>query len=119
MLEQGKTAGEYIISEVCHDLSRDKVSVSGGKLVAGTVLGVITSTGVRVPLDVAASDGSQNAAEVLWNNTDATVAVSAVTTSALTAVRESDLVWPSGITDAQKTAAIEALASKHIKVKGA
>lgn len=60
---------EYLFSEAESDRSREQVDVSGGAdpgLVAGTVLGMITATGVYVRHAPGASDGSENVAGILF-----------------------------------------------------
>ncbi|MGI4849563.1 MAG: head decoration protein [Janthinobacterium lividum] len=71
-------------------------NVLGGatKVLAGTVLGMITTTKVYVPLAPGASDGSQNAAAILG----ATKNVTAANKNAAMVVRDcevnaSELIW--------------------------
>lgn len=117
-LVEGKHPGEYVIDEVSCDLSREKVTIGSGNNVDGTVLGMKTADKTYHPLTPGASDGTQNAAAILRGSADASSAsVDAIATTRLTAVRDSNLTWPAGITEPQKEAAIAKLAEKHIIVK--
>lgn len=107
-------AGEYILSEL-PNLSRDQRIVSAGTHVPGTVMAQVTASKELVALDPAAATGAEVAVAVLYDHADASVAaVPAVVSARLTAVRATDLVWPAGITDPQKTTALAQLASQHI-----
>ena len=107
-----KHAGEFLKSEANGSRSRENIMVTGGAEVgACTVLGRITDSGLYKPLDLAASDGTENAAAVLY------AAVDASFEDAMGAgiVRDAELIgdvldWPEGIDDAAKTAQIKKLA---------
>lgn len=117
-LVEGKHPGEHIVHEESKDLSREKIILATGNLLAGAVLGRITAGSECVELAPAAADGSEVAMGILWANTDATVAaVSAVAHTALTKVRDENLTWPVGITGPQKTAAIAELKALNIIVQ--
>ena len=63
--------GEWLVSEGNGKISRDEVTVtvSGAtKWLSGTVLGKITASGKYIKYDNGASDGSQAAAGILWND---------------------------------------------------
>ncbi len=65
--------GEFLLSEADFTLSRDEITiVSGQNLVAGTVLGKITTGGKYKIYANGDGDGSQVAAGVLLNAVDAT-----------------------------------------------
>lgn len=61
-----------------------------GVLLSGTVLGVITASGLSVPVDSAASDGSQNPSTVLTDNVDTDKAEDVISTGYETGVFRSD-----------------------------
>jgi hypothetical protein len=68
-------AGGFVQSEANFYRSRDHVTIEGGtggagKVNAGTVLGQITSTKKFIPWAHAASDGSQTAVAILWDDVD-------------------------------------------------
>jgi hypothetical protein len=73
---EGRHNGEFIMSELPGNLSRDNVTiVSGaGVLVAGTVLGKITASGKYTTSLLASSDGSEDPVAILINDVDATSA---------------------------------------------
>jgi hypothetical protein len=68
--------------------------------------------------DASAVDGSQNAVAILCYDTNATSADTKTTVMARDAeVHDGKLIWKSGITAAQKTAALQSLESKLIVVR--
>jgi hypothetical protein len=81
----------------------------------GTVLGKITATGKYAPFDPSAADGSETAKTVALEDIDVPETGDEQTVVLVHGVVMADeLVWPSGITDAQKTAALESLSSGGI-----
>ncbi|MBR0687337.1 head decoration protein [Bradyrhizobium manausense] len=116
-------AGGYIQSEANPFLSRDQVTIEGGtggagKVYAGTVLGQITATGKYVPWAHGASDGSQNAKAILWDDVDATASdVLGAVTSRESEVRKADLTFDATANGSQINAAIAALAAFNIIVR--
>lgn len=120
-LTQGlRPTAHYIVSEGNGYRSREQiVIVSGsGKLDAGTVLGKITASGKFKPYTAAASDGSQNAAAILYEGCDATSAdVRRTVTARDSEVQADVLVWAAGVTDPQKTTALTALAALGIAAR--
>lgn len=81
---------------------------------AGTVVAK-NAAGKFVPLALGASDGTQNAAGIIGMTTDTTT----VDKKAPFVVRDAEvnaaeLIWPAGITGAQTTAALAALAALGI-----
>jgi hypothetical protein len=76
------------------------------------------SPAIVVPLNLGASDGSQNAAGILLFTTDATAGAVKTTMIAREAVLSSyGLTWPAGITQAQQDAAVAQLGAKGIQVR--
>lgn len=72
-LNEGRHAGEFLLSEAAGSRSRENVTIASGQdLGAGAVLGKITASGKYVAVDQAASDGSQTAVAVLLDTCDAT-----------------------------------------------
>jgi hypothetical protein len=107
------TESKYISDVVAweedgHYYSRDVVTVaSGSNLALGTVIGIVTATGKAVQLNPTASDGSEKAAGVLIEAVDATNADAKGLYIAREAIlRPSGLVWPDGITTAQRNTAL-------------
>jgi hypothetical protein len=71
-LQEGRYAGEFVVSEGNGRISRETMTVlSGQSLQAGAVLGKVTASGKYKALNPAASDGSQAAAGVLYDAVDA------------------------------------------------
>lgn len=113
---EGRYPGEWLLWEEDNFYSREKVTVAAGsKLDTGTVLGRVTDTGKVVQLDPAGEDGSESAYGILFSAVDASDADAegvAIVRHAI--VDPNRLVWPSNITQAQKNAALSALAEKGI-----
>lgn len=116
---EGRHPAEYILSEANGYRTREVGTLlTGNKLVPGTVLGRITASGKLTVLTPGASDGSQTAAGVLYDNVDATAADKPAVYHARDAeVNGLALTWPVGISAPNKTAAITALAALGIIVR--
>lgn len=111
---EGTNAFEAILTY--DNISKDTVTlISGQNLAAGTVLGLITASGKYTLHNNAASDGSEVAAAVLPVASDASGGdLSVVAITRLAEVKEDLLVWKAGISGANKTAGLAALAAKFI-----
>lgn len=120
-LTQGlRPTAHYLVSEANGFRSRDTgvIASGSGKLDAGTVLGRITASKKLVPLAPGASDGSQNAAAILYEACDATSAdVRRTITARDSEVQAAVLVWAVGVNDTQKTAALAQLAALGIAAR--
>ena len=120
-LTEGKHAGGFLVWEVLRDYTRETVTIASGagKLEPGTVLGKITTGGKYTVLTPGASNGSQNAAGILWVGVDATDADAAgvVILRGPAIINRHELVWPEGATEAQITAATTALAALGILLR--
>lgn len=110
--------GHYIVSEANGYRSREEiVIVSGaGVLKAGRVLGKIAASGKYTSYTPGASDGSQNAAAILYQGCDATSAdVRRTITARDTEVNAAVLNWGAAVTtDTHKNTALAALAALGI-----
>lgn len=107
-------AGAHVLHEVDKQLSREEVVITGGSFEVAAVLGKVTASGKYTEFDPAAVDGSETAAAILFDAVDASAAdESGVIHDCLTIVRESDLVWKAGVTEAEKTAALAALRTNN------
>ncbi len=117
-LTEGKHAGGFLIWEVLRDYTRETVTLASGagKLAPGTVLGKITTGGKYTGLAPGATNGSQNAAGILWGAVDATDAdvlgVAVVRGPAI--VNRHEISFPEGATEAQITTATTALGALGI-----
>ena len=117
-LTEGKHAGGFLVWEVLRDYTRETVTLASaaGMLEPGTVLGKITTGGKFTALAPAATNGSQNAAGILWAGVDASAADApgVVLLRGPAIVNRHEIVWPEGATEAQITAATTALAALGI-----
>lgn len=95
--------------------------ISGQNLAVGAVLGKITASGKYTAVAPAASDGSEVACAVLLASTDASSAdTKTIILARGPAVVAADfLVWPSGATGGQKTAATAQLTALGIVSRAA
>jgi hypothetical protein len=102
------------------------ITAGGTAFVAGDAfsitVGVESNLADRrfVPLNLSATDGSQNVAGIAFGRliSDASIEqVRTAVTSGPAEVRGSDLIWPAGITAAQKAEGIEQLRRMNIKVR--
>jgi hypothetical protein len=120
-LTEGRHAGGFLVWETSRDYTRETVTLTSGagKLEPGTVLGKITTGGKFTQLAPAASNGSQNAAGILWGPADATAADAAavVVLRGPAIVNRNDLIWPTGATEPQVAAATAALAALGILLR--
>ena len=117
-LTEGKHAGGFHVWEVLRDYTRETITIASGAgtLAPGTVLGKITSGGKYTVLTPGATNGSQNAAGILWGAVDASAADApgVVLLRGPAIVNRHEIVWPDGATEAQITAATTALAALGI-----
>lgn len=124
-LTEGKNTGEFILAEPEELISRETVTVTvaaATKLSPGRVLAQLSATGKYVDYDNAGSDGSEEAAGILYTELDNSAGVSpadftAVIVARLAAVRKADLSWNSGVDGAGKTAAYADLAALQIMAR--
>lgn len=115
---EGNRTGEYLLSEGNGGISRETVTITGGTYTAGQVLGKVSASGKYTAHDPAATNGSQHASAVLYNDVDASTAdTEGVVTARLAEVTGAVLIWKGGIADAEKVTAISKLAEKHIIVR--
>ncbi|MGH7343274.1 MAG: head decoration protein [Candidatus Rokuibacteriota bacterium] len=120
VITEGMNLGDLLKYEAPNLYSRDQVTVLAGQnLALGAVAGIVTATGKVKKLDPSATDGSQTAAGVILQPIDATAGDSSdgllVARHAIAA--DHALVWPAGITTAEKTAAIAQLKNLGILVR--
>lgn len=116
ILKDSRGAGHFILSEANGYRSRQRISVGANQaLLSGQVLGKLTAGGAYVKLAPAAADGSQTVAGILFDDVVTTAEVAdAVSFERDGEVNAADLVWPAGITENQKAAALAALAAKGV-----
>lgn len=116
--ENTNRPGAHILHEASSQYSREKVTVTAGNYKAGTVMAKVTATGKYKQLAPAAADGTQTATVIMFAGVDASALDKEATVNDIaTIVRDSSLIWPSGITGPQKLAAIASLRAQGIKVR--
>jgi Bacteriophage lambda head decoration protein D len=115
-LQEGRYAGEFLVSEGNGRISREIITVlSGETLQAAAVLGKVTASGKYKALDPAAVDGSEVAAGILYDAVDASAAdAEGVAIVRMAEVNAAELVWPAGISSGEQTTALGELAALSI-----
>ena len=120
-LTEGRHAGGFLVWEGSRDYTRETVTIASGagKLEPGTVLGKITTGGKFTVLSPGASNGSQNAAAILWDGVDATAADApgVVVLRGPVIVNRHEIAFPTGATEPQIAAATAALAALGIVLR--
>jgi len=119
-VSQPKNLGDLLKYEAPSLYSRETDTVAAGqKLALGTVVGRDTASSKLKAIDPAATDGSEIAIGVLAGDVDATLIdrEDAILIARHAIVARSALVWPSGITAAQKAAAIAQLTFLGVLVR--
>jgi Bacteriophage lambda head decoration protein D len=116
VLNEGRYAGEFLVSEGNGRISRKIITVLSGEILqAATVLGKVTVSGKYKALDPAASDGSEVAAGILYDAADASAAdAEGVAIVRMAEVNAAELVWPDGISGPEQTTALAELAALSI-----
>lgn len=120
-----KLLSDLLVREVEPEISRETITVLAGsgtdrELAMGTVVGKITASSKIVALTPGASDGSQTAWGVILDDVTAPVGTDATGLAFANGpvlLRTEAIIWPAGISDANKAAAIAALAAKLIKIR--
>ena len=121
VLSETQHAGGFLVWEVLRDFTRETVTLAAGsgKLLPGTVLGKVTTGGKYTALAPGATNGSQNAAGVLWAAADASDAdrAAVVIVRGPAILNRSELILPDGITEAQMTSLTTALLALGIVLR--
>ncbi|QKS28138.1 MAG: head decoration protein [Candidatus Accumulibacter similis] len=116
-LTEANNLGDLLKYEAPNLYSRDRVTVSAGQnLALGAVVGSVTATGQVKALDPSASDGTELPTGVLLGAVDARLAdrPDGLIVARHAVVADTALVWPFGITPAEKNAALATLKSLGI-----
>ena len=119
-LTQAPNLGDLLKYEAPNLYSREQATVAAGQnLPLGAVVGRMTATGKLAALDPSATDGTEVAAGVLGNAVDATLIdrEDAILIARHAIVARQALVWPAGLTAAQRAAAIAQLEARGILVR--
>ncbi|OHV85799.1 head decoration protein [Ensifer sp. LCM 4579] len=123
LIDSGKREGGYIIGELQSETggmyARERGTLLAGTVgKSGMVVGVVTASGKYTPLTPGATDGSEDAAAILFSSVDASAAdAPAVFHVRGCEVNDAELIWPDGISANDKAAAIAALKAKGIIVR--
>ena len=119
-IAQPQTLGDLLKYEAPNLYSRETDTVAAGqKLALGTVVGRDTTSSKLKSFDPDATDGSEIAIGVLAGDVDATLIDrdDAILIARHAIVARGALVWPNGISAAQKNAAIQQLAEHGVLVR--
>jgi hypothetical protein len=118
VLTEGRHTGEFILSEANRMRSRDNAVLAKGQILdVGAILSR-QANGPYTSLDPEAEDGTQTAIAVLYAATDASdAAAECVVFARECELKGGALVWPEGISDEDKLAAIASLADKNIIIR--
>lgn len=106
--------------EDCLNYSRDQVTVASGQnLELGAVVGRVLATAKVKRFDPAAADGTEHPAGILLGACNASLIErdDAVLLARHAVVARQAVVWPTGITAEQKTAATAALEARGILIR--
>lgn len=119
-ITQANTLGDLLKYEAPNLYSRDRVVVAAGQnLELGAVVGTVTATAKVKRFDPSATDGSEVTTGVMLADCDASLIDRddglVVTRHAI--VADYALVWPVGITPAEKEAAVASLKSLGVLVR--
>lgn len=116
-LTEANNLGDLLKYEAPNLYSRDRVTVAVGQnLALGAVVGSVTATGQVKALDPPASDGTELPSGVLLGAIDARLQdrPDGLIVARHAVVADTALVWPAGITPAEKNAALATLKSLGI-----
>ncbi len=121
-VSQPKNLGDLLKYEAPNLYSRDQDTVAAAQnLSLGTVVGRETATAKLKVIDPSATDGTEIAVGVLGNDVDATLIdredAILIARHAIAIVARGALVWPTGLTVAQKATAVAQLSALGVLVR--
>jgi hypothetical protein len=122
LIQESKNLGDLLKYEAPNLYSRDQVIVASGQnLALGAVVGRVTTTGKLKVLAPAATDGTEAAVGILAGDINASTGDrdDGVLIARHALVASHALVWPAGITSAQKTTAIAQLEARGVLIRTA
>jgi len=117
---QPQNLGDLLKYEAPNLYSRDQDTVAATQnLPLGTVVGRETATAKLKALDPSATDGTEIAVGVLGNDVDATLIdrEDAILIARHAIVARGAVIWPTGITAADKAEAVAQLATRGVLVR--
>lgn len=122
VIQESKNLGDLLKYEAPNLYSRDQVIVASGQnLALGAVVGRVTTTGKLKVLAPAATDGTEVAVGILAGDINASTGDrdDGVLIARHALVASHAIVWPAGITSAQKTTAIAQLEARGVLIRTA
>ncbi len=125
VLTEGQHTAEFLLSESAGKISRETVTVTvptGTVLAPGTVLAQLSATGKYVEYDNAGSDGSEEAAGILYSELDNAAGEAPADKVGVVIewgaeVRKAALQWKTGLVADDKTAAYADLRARGVKAR--
>ena len=119
ILSETRHAAEFVFSMANGHRSVEAVTVdaTGASLEAGTIMGLVTATNTYVRQDLTASDGSEAAAGIIYNEVDEDFVGQETLFVRDGEVIEANLIYADGSTPADIQAAKDALAALGIHVR--
>jgi hypothetical protein len=110
--------GDLLKYEASNLYSRDQITVAKGQnLSLGTVVGCESKDNLIKILNLTATDGTQTAIGVITSDVNAKENTKAVIITRIALLADHALVWPTNITEEQKTAAIKQLEIRGIIIR--
>ena len=117
---QPRNLGDLLKYEAPNLYSRDQDTVAAAQnLPLGTVVGRETATAKLKALDLSATDGTETAVGVLGNDVDATLIdrEDAILIARHAIVARGAVIWPTGISAADKAEAVAQLATRGVLLR--
>ncbi|WP_353285258.1 head decoration protein [Wolbachia endosymbiont (group A) of Beris morrisii] len=109
--------GDLLKYEASSLYSRDQITVAKGQnLKLGTVVGSDKDNMIKI-INPTATDGTQTAIGAIVSDVNATENAKAVIITRIAMLADHAIVWPIGITEEQKAAAIKQLEGRGIIVR--
>lgn len=109
--------GDLLKYEASSLYSRDQIMVAKGQnLKLGTVVGSDKDNMIKI-INPTATDGTQTAIGAIVSDVNATENAKAVIITRIAMLADHAIVWPTGITEEQKAAAIKQLEGRGIIVR--
>ncbi|WP_143688823.1 head decoration protein [Wolbachia endosymbiont of Laodelphax striatellus] len=109
--------GDLLKYEASSLYSRDQITVAKGQnLKLGTVVGSDKDNMIKI-INPTATDGTQTAIGAIVSDVNATENAKAVIITRIAMLADHAIVWPTGITEEQKAAAIKQLEGRGIIVR--
>ncbi|WP_353285685.1 head decoration protein [Wolbachia endosymbiont (group A) of Gastracanthus pulcherrimus] len=116
-ITEGNNLGDLLKYEVSNLYSRDQITVAKGQnLKLGTVVALDKDSMVKI-INPTATDGTQTAIGVIASDVNAKENSKGVIIARGAMLADHATVWPTGITEEQKAAAIKQLEARGIIVR--